>query len=146
MSVERSKAGTKKKRPDGLSYPDQNIITINKILLLFYKIWIKYNEMQLTKNKMDQIWKYNIIQLTKTKIDLIWKKYNEIQLTKNKMDECCCCLELAWLTERPRRTSSSCVFLVVACVRDNILVVGVGGHRNFPGGTEAILRIRCPIP
>ena len=31
MSVERSKAGTKKRSPDGLSHPNQNTIIINKI-------------------------------------------------------------------------------------------------------------------
>ena len=38
MSIERSKVGTKKKRsPDGLSHPNQNIIIINKILLNFIR-------------------------------------------------------------------------------------------------------------
>ena len=66
--MERSKAGTKQQAstkqqegtkqqagtsPDGLSHPNQNIIIIIKILLLFYKIWKKNNEIQSTKNKMD---------------------------------------------------------------------------------------------
>ena len=63
MSMEISKAGTKQQAgmkqqagtsPDGLSHPNQNIIIIiNKILLLFYKIWKKNNEIQSTKNKME---------------------------------------------------------------------------------------------
>ena len=63
MSIERNKAGTTKRSPHGLSYPNQNIIIINKILyfiiiiilviFFFYKIWKKYNEIQLPKNKMD---------------------------------------------------------------------------------------------
>ena len=52
VSKLRSKAGTKKNNPDSLSPSNQNIIIINKILL-FYKIWKKYNEIQLTKNKID---------------------------------------------------------------------------------------------
>ena len=45
--MERSKAGTKKS-PDGLSSPNQN--TIINIILYKRK---KYNEIQLTKNKVD---------------------------------------------------------------------------------------------
>ena len=49
-----SKAGTKGRCPDGLSPPDQNTILINTInMVLFYKIRKRYNEIQLTKNKMD---------------------------------------------------------------------------------------------
>ena len=43
--MERSKAGTNKRNPDGLSHPNQNTI--------FYKKWKKYNKIQLTKNKME---------------------------------------------------------------------------------------------
>ena len=52
--MERSKASTKEKRsPDGLilSYSKYNNSKHN--LLVFYKRWKKYNEIQLTKNKMD---------------------------------------------------------------------------------------------
>ena len=42
-----------KKNPHCLSHPtNENIIIINKIFI-FYKIWKKYNEIQLTKNKID---------------------------------------------------------------------------------------------
>ena len=59
--MERSKAGTKEKRsPNGLNYPNQNIILINIIWYFFYKILKKYNSIQLTKNKMD----FNIIKIT----------------------------------------------------------------------------------
>ena len=40
VSIEVKQA--RKKRPDGLSHPKQNIV-------IFYKIWKKYNEIQLTK-------------------------------------------------------------------------------------------------
>ena len=50
--MERSKAGGKERSPDGLLQPNQNTILIS-IMLLFYKIRNKYNEIQLTKNKMD---------------------------------------------------------------------------------------------
>ena len=49
MSVERSKVGMKKRSPTGLLLPNQSTIIINNIL--FYKIWKKYYEIQLTKNK-----------------------------------------------------------------------------------------------
>ena len=50
--MEKSTAGTNKRSPDGLSHPNRNtIITDN--LVIFYKKWIKYNEIQLAKNKMD---------------------------------------------------------------------------------------------
>ena len=49
VSIE-SKEFTKERTPDGLSVPNQNTILIN--IILFYKIWNKYNEIQLTKNKM----------------------------------------------------------------------------------------------
>ena len=52
VNMEKSKAGTKKKCPDGLSHPNQNTIIINNIVV-FCKMWKKYNEIQLTKNKMD---------------------------------------------------------------------------------------------
>ena len=51
--MERSKARTKeRKSPDGLSYPNQNTIILTQFVSI-YKIWKKYNEIQLTKNKMD---------------------------------------------------------------------------------------------
>ena len=52
--MERSKTGTKKKEvPTAYhSLPNQNSIQINKIVI-FYKKWKNYNEIQLTKNKMD---------------------------------------------------------------------------------------------
>ena len=54
VSMERSKAGTKEKCPDGLSLP--NNYNINKHnMVLFYKMCKKYNEIQSTKNKMDII-------------------------------------------------------------------------------------------
>ena len=52
--MERSKAGTKKKRcSDGLSHSNQNTIIINKMWQYFIRNGKKYNEIQLTKNKMD---------------------------------------------------------------------------------------------
>ena len=53
VSMERSKAGTNKRSPDGLSHPNQNPRIINKYGNIFYKKWKKYNEIQLTKSKMD---------------------------------------------------------------------------------------------
>ena len=50
--MEKSKAGTKKDVP-GLSHLNQNTIIINIIWLYFIKKWKKYNEIQLTKNKME---------------------------------------------------------------------------------------------
>ena len=50
--MERSKAGTKKS-PNSLSQPNQNTINSYHNLSIFYKIWKKLNEIQLTKNKMD---------------------------------------------------------------------------------------------
>ena len=52
-SMERSKAGTNKRSPDGLSHPNQNTIIIKQNMVIFYKKWKKYNEIQLTKSKMD---------------------------------------------------------------------------------------------
>ena len=50
----RSKAGTKKRNHDGLSHPNLNTIIINIIyMVIFYKKCKKYNEIQLTKNKID---------------------------------------------------------------------------------------------
>ena len=47
----KSKAGTKERSPDRISLPNQNTIFINmKGYYLFYKIWKKYNEIQLTKS------------------------------------------------------------------------------------------------
>ena len=52
--MERSKAGTKSSSPDGPSQPNQNTIIINIMnMVVFYKMWKKYNEIQLTINKMD---------------------------------------------------------------------------------------------
>ena len=50
--MERSKAGTKKKksRRPITSYPKYNINKQN--MVIFYKKWKKYNEIQLTKNKI----------------------------------------------------------------------------------------------
>ena len=47
--MERSKASTKKRSPDGLSKYNNN----KHYIIVFYKIWKKYNEIQLTKSKMD---------------------------------------------------------------------------------------------
>ena len=52
MSVERSKAGSKKRSPEGLSLPNQNIIIMNIILFHFYMIFKEYDEIQLRKTKM----------------------------------------------------------------------------------------------
>ena len=55
VSIERSKAGTKKKVLIKISpnqNPNQNIIIINKIVKSF-KDKEKHNEIQLTKNKMN---------------------------------------------------------------------------------------------
>ena len=52
--MERSKAGTQKIIPDGLLHPNRNtIITTIINILVFYKIWKKYYEIQLTKTKMN---------------------------------------------------------------------------------------------
>ena len=54
VSMERSKAGTNKRSPDGISHPNQNTIIYNKQnVVIFYKKLKKYNKIQLTKNKMD---------------------------------------------------------------------------------------------
>ena len=50
--MQRNKAGTKKINPDGLSLPNQNTNNNNNIVV-FYKIWKKYDEIKLTKNKID---------------------------------------------------------------------------------------------
>ena len=58
MSIERRKAGTKKRSPDGLSHPNKNIIKINKILYNFIrygKSIMKFNlqkKMDLNNRKM----------------------------------------------------------------------------------------------
>ena len=44
----------KTRSPDGRSLHNQNTIII-KIMVAFFKIWKKYNEIQLAKNKMDLI-------------------------------------------------------------------------------------------
>ena len=52
--MEISKAGTKNKSPDGLSLPTLSEYNKNKHkIVIFYKKWKKYNEIQLTKNKME---------------------------------------------------------------------------------------------
>ena len=53
--MERSKVGTKKRRPDGLSLPNQHNIKV------FYKIWKKYNDIQLTKKWIKTIEKWKIV-------------------------------------------------------------------------------------
>ena len=55
MGMERSKACTKKS-PNCQSLQNKNIIIIINIIwyVVFYKILKTYNEIQLTKNKMDQ--------------------------------------------------------------------------------------------
>ena len=45
----RSKTGTKKISPDDLPHNNNNIHNMQ----IFYMNWKKYNEIQLTKNKMD---------------------------------------------------------------------------------------------
>ena len=53
IKMERSKADTKKKRSlDRLNYPNQNTIIIN-IFFQYFIRYGKYNEIQLTKNKMN---------------------------------------------------------------------------------------------
>ena len=49
----RSKAGTKKRSHDGRSHPNQNTIINKHNMVVFYTKWKKYNEIKLTKNKMD---------------------------------------------------------------------------------------------
>ena len=51
--MEIRKVGTKKRSPDSLAHPSQNTIHNNKHNILFYKVWKKHNEFQLTKNKLD---------------------------------------------------------------------------------------------
>ena len=48
----KKRGGHKKNKSDGLSLPNQNTI-INIICILFYNICKKYNEIQLTKIKID---------------------------------------------------------------------------------------------
>ena len=50
--MEKSTVRSNKRSPDGLSHPNRNTIIINN-RVKFYKKWKKYNEIQLTKNKMD---------------------------------------------------------------------------------------------
>ena len=45
--MERCKTGKEKKSPDGLLHPNQNNNKHN--IVVFYKTWKKYNEIQLTK-------------------------------------------------------------------------------------------------
>ena len=49
--MERSKAGTNKRSPYGLSHPNQNTIIIKQNMVIVYEKWKKYNEIQLTKKK-----------------------------------------------------------------------------------------------
>ena len=52
--MERSKAGTRKKRiPDGLNYPNQNTIIINIICQYFIRDGKSTMKFNLTKNKQD---------------------------------------------------------------------------------------------
>ena len=51
--MEKSTAGTKERSPDCLSLPSQNTILINVKWYYFMRHGKKYNEIQLTKNKMD---------------------------------------------------------------------------------------------
>ena len=51
--MERNKVGTKERSPDSLSIPNQNEILINIKLYYFTRYGKKYNEFQLTRNKMD---------------------------------------------------------------------------------------------
>ena len=52
--MERSKVGKQEKRSlDGLNYPNKNTIITNIICQYFIRDGKKYNEIQLTKNKMD---------------------------------------------------------------------------------------------
>ena len=53
VSMERSKAGTNKRSSDGLSHPNQKYNNNKHNLLVFYKILKKFNDIQLTKNKID---------------------------------------------------------------------------------------------
>ena len=50
--MEKSTAGTKERSPDNLSLPKQNTILINIKWYYFTRYGKKYNEIQLTKNKM----------------------------------------------------------------------------------------------
>ena len=51
--MENSKSDTKERSPDGLSLPDQNTILMNIIWYDVTRYGKKYNEIQLTKIKMD---------------------------------------------------------------------------------------------
>ena len=51
--MERRKAGMKKRSPDGLSHLNQNFNNYKHNNVVFDKICKKYNEIQLTKNKMN---------------------------------------------------------------------------------------------
>ena len=51
--MEKSTAGTKERSPHGLSLPNQNTILINIKLYYFKRYGKKYNQSQLTKNKMN---------------------------------------------------------------------------------------------
>ena len=53
--MERSKAGMEKNYSNSLSHPNAVLLSNNNNhnIVVFYKIWEKYNEIQLTKNKMD---------------------------------------------------------------------------------------------
>ena len=58
VSMENSTAGTNKRSPDGLSNPNQNTI-IKQNMVIFYKKWKKYNEIQLTKKQNGVIYSKN---------------------------------------------------------------------------------------
>ena len=51
--MERSKVGTNKRRPDGLYIYNKKDNNNKHNIMVFYKIWKKYDEIQWTKNKMD---------------------------------------------------------------------------------------------
>ena len=54
VRMERSKVSTKEKRsPDGINYHYQNKVIINIDCQYFVRDGKKYNEIQLTKNKID---------------------------------------------------------------------------------------------
>ena len=54
MSEERNKAGMRERSPNGQTMHNKIQYNNNKhIFLVFYKIWKKFNEIQLTKNKID---------------------------------------------------------------------------------------------
>ena len=51
--MERTKASKKKRSPDGLSHPNEKTNNNKHNIVIFYKKYEKYNEILLTRNKMD---------------------------------------------------------------------------------------------